>query len=51
MAKVKATKAGNKVICEKHGVIATIADADDAYDAAAAHDTEHGYEGEDGFTE
>ena len=34
--------------CQEHGVIGTWADEDDACDAAAAHDTEHGYDGEDG---
>ncbi len=36
----------NRAICEVHGVIGTYEDYDDAADAAAAHDTEHGYDGE-----
>lgn len=38
-----------KVKCQEHGVLAEKhADRDDALDAAAAHDAEHGYDGEAG---
>lgn len=48
IAKVKATAEGNQVICETHGKVGQpIKDKDDAYDAAAAHDTSaHGYDTE-----
>lgn len=51
MAQTKKTTDGYQAICEVHGVIGTYEDDDDAGDAAAAHDTEHGYDGEDGFEE
>jgi hypothetical protein len=38
----------NEARCQEHGIIGQYADRDDALDAAAAHDTEHGYDGEAG---
>lgn len=46
MAQVTKTDKGYEAKCQEHGVIGTWDDQDDAYDAAAAHDTKHGYDGE-----
>ena len=46
MAQTKKTDKGYEAICEEHGIISTHDDEDDAGDAAAEHDTEHGYDGQ-----